>query len=521
MNSVRDPFRVHVRISAIICGCAAFICLASSAQQVQNAQVRPTTRTPDCTTSGCHSDVTGYKFLHAPTAAGACEMCHVPVDPVQHTFKYKHEGAAMCDFCHIGKTDVAGLHVHKPVQDGQCIQCHNPHGSQMRNLINGATTSAMCLTCHDSILKDRQHVHTPIVQGDCLGCHKAHSSVMPNLLVAQGRELCLKCHSDVVKSSTAIALAHPQPSGSLAGNAQLPEALPVFTHDPFKGECTQCHEQHASQAPTLLKQDITGLCTSCHADVATSMSSAIVQHSAMMDDRACLNCHSPHESHTKHLLKDKPVMLCLECHGRNLTRPDGSTVNGVAGEFGMRPAAPPSSGASSGAATGAASAASNSGTAVMLMAHLHGPIAEGGDCGACHTVHGGAHRALLVRPYTQSFYQSFDSNAYALCLGCHKQELATEKTTTTATNFRNGDVNLHYLHITAPGESGRSCRVCHATHAANNPQQVRESSPFGQWNVPINFTATETGGSCGAGCHRARTYDRVSAVTADSQLPSK
>ena len=489
-----------MRISAIICGCAAFICLASSAQQVPNAQVKPTTRTPDCTTSGCHSDVTSFKFLHAPTAAGACEMCHVPVDHAQHTFTYKHEGAAMCDFCHIGKTDAAGLHVHKPVQDGQCIQCHNPHGSTMRNLINGTTTSAMCLTCHDSILKDRQHVHTPIAQGDCLGCHKAHSSVLPGLLVAQGRELCLKCHSEVVKSNTAIAVAHPLPAGSAGSNVPAPETLPVFTHDPFKGECTQCHEQHASQAPTLLKQDIAGLCTSCHADVATSMSSAIVQHSAMMDDRACLNCHSPHESHTQHLLKDKPVMMCLECHGRNLTRPDGSIVNSVAAEFAMKPQAV------------AAPRGKESGSAALLMSHLHGPIAESGDCSACHTVHGGAHRALLVRPYTQSFYQLFDSNAYALCLGCHKQELATEQSTTTATNFRNGDVNLHYLHITAPGESGRSCRVCHATHAATNSKQVRDSSPFGEWNVPISFQASETGGSCGAGCHRARSYDRQTPV---------
>ena len=491
MNTHRDPFRIHVRIGAIVCGCAAFICVASSAQQAVDPQVKPTTRTADCTTSGCHSDVTGFKFLHAPTAAGACEMCHSPVDPAQHTFRYKHEGGAMCDFCHIGKTDAAGLHVHKPVQDGQCIQCHNPHGSQLRNLINGATTSGMCLTCHDAILKDREHVHTPIAQGDCLGCHKAHSSVLSGLLVAQGRDLCLKCHSNVIKSNSTTVLPHPAAPGYTGD---------MFVHEPVKGECTQCHEQHASKVPTLLKQDITGLCTSCHADVATSMSSAIVQHSAMMDDRACLNCHSPHESHTKHLLKDKPVMVCLECHGRNLSRPDGSIVNSVAAELGLKPG------------TAAAPGAKDSAPAAMLMAHLHGPIATTGDCGECHTVHGGAHRALLVRPYTQSFYQAFDSNAYALCLGCHKEELATEKTTTTATNFRNGEVNLHYLHITAPGESGRSCRVCHSTHAANNSKQVRESSPFGQWNVPINFQTTETGGSCGAGCHRARSYDRQAPV---------
>ncbi len=38
---------------------------------------------------------------------------------------------------------------------------------------------------------------------------------------------------------------------------------------------------------------------------------------------------------------------------------------------------------------------------------------------------------------------------------------------------------------------------------------VRETSPYGQWMLPINFLPTETGGSCSPGCHKVATYTRT------------
>jgi predicted CXXCH cytochrome family protein len=174
------------------------------------------------------------------------------------------------------------------------------------------------------------------------------------------------------------------------------------------------------------------------------------------------------------------MRLCLECHSKTITKADGSKIESVA----------------------------------SMMAkgqHLHGPIASG-NCSGCHDVHGGTHRALLVKPYSESFYQPFDTAAYALCFGCHKQALATEPKTSSDTQFRNGEVNLHYVHVVAPGATGRSCRACHATHSAPNERQVRAATEFGQWKIPLNLELSATGGSCGAGCHRARSYDRVNPV---------
>jgi len=36
--------------------------------------------------------------------------------------------------------------------------------------------------------------------------------------------------------------------------------------------------------------------------------------------------------------------------------------------------------------------------------------------------------------------------------------------------------------------------------------------PFGAWRIPIDYTATETGGTCMTGCHRPYRYDRVEPV---------
>lgn len=453
-----------------------------------NPAVRPTERAPNCTTSGCHAKEIGFAFLHAPVAAGACDVCHKTDDEAKHTFKLRHEGQALCSFCHIGKTDTAGLFVHKPVEEGKCSECHSPHGSSQPRLIKTATTSETCLQCHSSLLEGRPHVHSPIAKGDCLGCHKAHTSTLPKLMVEEGKALCLKCHENV---------GHPQvsaptepghgPSVLPAGHADRaadgpPEAEPAgfVVHKPLEGECTQCHEQHASKEPALLKMPVAGLCTSCHEPIAAAIAGASVKHSAVTVDRACLNCHTPHTSTDQNLLKSVATKLCLECHNAPVKRVDGSLVESVSS---MR----------------------------EKGHHLHGPLVEG-LCSGCHDVHGGSHRALLAKEYSSKFYQPFNDQAYALCFSCHKQELATEKTTTSSTGFRNGEQNLHYLHVVAPGDNGRSCRSCHATHSAVNDRQLRESTPFGQWEIPIKFAKSDNGGTCAAGCHQSRTYDRINAV---------
>jgi len=60
-------------------------------------------------------------------------------------------------------------------------------------------------------------------------------------------------------------------------------------------------------------------------------------------------------------------------------------------------------------------------------------------------------------------------------------------------------------------KKGRTCFVCHNSHAANRDHLIRETFPFGpkNWPLPIGWERTENGGKCAAGCHRSYVYDRV------------
>ena len=73
-----------------------------------------------------------------------------------------------------------------------------------------------------------------------------------------------------------------------------------------------------------------------------------------------------------------------------------------------------------------------------------------------------AWRHALRRPFPERFYASFDIASYGLCFECHEEALVTEERTTELTNFRNGDLNLHFRHVNQ--EKGRTCRACHDVH---------------------------------------------------------
>jgi len=61
-------------------------------------------------------------------------------------------------------------------------------------------------------------------------------------------------------------------------------------------------------------------------------------------------------------------------------------------------------------------------------------------------------------------------------LNCHKEALVTTGKTVTITNFRNGEINLHMLHVNQ--NKGRTCRACHDVHASDQEDHIREEFRF-------------------------------------------
>jgi predicted CXXCH cytochrome family protein len=318
----------------------------------------------------------------------------------------------------------------------------------------------MCQQCHAGVTA-AAHVHGPAAT-DCTSCHKAHTATHKGLLMLESRALCISCHQEL---------------GERIAGARHP-------HDPATGDCLQCHSPHASDHPGVLKAAPKDLCLTCHADVGRSAEGAKHPHSAVTDSRACLNCHAPHDSQHVHLLAAEPVETCLQCHARPI-KIEGRTV--------------------------AAVAELASGTM-----HRHGPIREG-HCSGCHEVHGGAGPQLLTHEYPQGFYQKYSEGSYALCFSCHDKSLVSAEKTTSATNFRDGDRNLHHVHVTKG--QGRSCRSCHAVHASASEELIADTVAFGQWKLPINFKSTPEGGSCAPGCHKVEDYDRTATAAPRLSAP--
>lgn len=434
----------------------------ATAQQ-RDPAVPPTIRVQNCTEGGCHAPIIDHKQMHGPTAVGACDVCHSYVSPENHSFKLKNEGTELCAFCHIDKVLPDGPIVHEPFGKGECIKCHNPHGGETRTLMKTKVVGDLCITCHEDVLHG-PFVHKPAGDGQCNDCHRAHSSDEPKLLPMPRQKLCLSCHQDVAeKISTGKDI-----------------------HQPVSEDCLQCHTPHVSEFADNLRMEPRALCVSCHQAEEQQALNAEHKHSAVFEDRACLNCHQPHASPHDKLIVDDGVGACLECHSKPIKVSEDHVVQSVA--------------------------------EVRAPKHfLHGPIKDQ-TCTGCHIPHGAKLPNLLKAPYSDSFYQKFSLEAYALCFTCHKKELALEPETMDATYFRDGTRNLHYVHVTQP-EQGRSCMACHNNHAAKTASLIVDSVPYGQWRIPLNFKKTETGGSCASGCHQVKSYDHGPIPEGEPKVP--
>jgi predicted CXXCH cytochrome family protein len=418
-----------------------------------------------CVTPDCHADVKAYKVLHGPVVTNTCDACHKLTSAKAHTFQPARQKAELCTYCHEFDTGMMPV-VHKPVIAGECLGCHNPHGGTSNSIVRGATSAELCGRCHESVAYGKKFLHHPVETGECDTCHRPHASKYPKLLDAVGTDLCLSCHHDF--------------------EAQM--AKVKFTHEAMEEGCTRCHDAHGSAYPMQVTQSLPDLCLSCHETIKDSTTAAY-KHPAALGDRACLTCHTAHGGNLARLMSDLPVRICMNCHDKEIKMQGGGVVAAVA-------------------------------EVNDLATFKHAPIRDG-QCGGCHSTHGGDRPLLLRRAYPTEFYQRFSAEKYDLCFGCHDEQLAEHEQANGLTNFRNGDRNLHFVHV-SKSDRGRSCRACHSTHATKYDQLIRDWVQCGTWHLPITFQKTPTGGMCETGCHPAFSYDRQNPVAPNATpLPAQ
>ncbi len=381
--------------------------------------------------------------------------------------------------------------MHEPAASGMCSECHSA-GAYPNRFGLDQNERMTCARCHkqvEQIIKSGMFVHGPIKNGDCTSCHDPHGSMQPFLLRTPYNKLCASCHKTA--GFNARSFLHEPVKDGNCGICHDPHASDYesrlvdtganlcitchedmitgmtknFVHEPLlKSGCSVCHDPHEGDNKLRLKAAPDRLCYKCHANKKIEVGQYIHKHDPAARG-LCIECHSPHYSDNKHLLKDRVDSICYGCHKKKSAWKD--------------------------------------------RRYKHGPVAQG-NCTACHNPHGSDNAFILRLAFPHNFYSEYKQNKYDLCFRCHIEGLVTAEKTKTITEFRNGETNLHSLHVMQ--KKGRTCRACHNVHASDQEGRIRDSFPYGAIEMPLEFYKTKTGGFCATGCHKPMTYDRLHAV---------
>ena len=387
-------------------------------------------------------------------------------------------------------------YLHGPLVIGQCTVCHAPLPGPDHKFRTQQDDAVLCGECHNPVNTDK-FLHDPVAEGRCLECHDPHGSAEPSQIrISPIAKLCDDCHDPFTRKYThdpvskgeclSCHTAHGSKEQKLlnvSGRRLCFECHEELTPAAAGGreihlakeDCAGCHYPHDSVYPNLLTGKPLELCFRCHEDLKERLKSEEFKHEAVTDGQACLECHKAHISQLRALLREPSGDLCYTCH-------DDLKASIDAAKF------------------------------------RHQPV-EDNACDSCHLPHSSKYAKLLLAESPTGGYSPYDPARYALCFSCHDEEIAGERYTETFTDFRNGALNLHYLHVNKE-VNGRTCASCHEAHASSHPKLIRDEALYGNWRVQIQFTKTETGGSCSAGCHDERFLQPdASRTSASARIP--
>ena len=352
-------------------------------------------------------------------------------------------------------------HLHEPVATNRCDACHEPkkgatpfQAGVRHEFKRAADKPELCYACHDRLAQDA-YVHQPVKMGVCVLCHDPHGAEHASFLrVDTDRKLCAQCHRVTFEQGDHV---HPPVSD---------------------GVCGACHDPHGSDYKQFLVAAPPELCLDCHDTIEELLDDATVAHDPVTTGSSCLGCHDPHASDVERLLVGESMALCLSCHDKELDSEDGKIRN-MAEHLEANP-------------------------------NHHGPVKDK-NCSACHNPHGGTTYRLLTEAYPAEAYAPYDEDGYALCLGCHDVEMVEEERDEEATEFRNGDLNLHYVHVNRE-KQGTTCGACHDVHASDNAMHIVDPASFNAEGIQMAYKTSPTGGSCVTQCHAIWAYDRIQPV---------
>lgn len=193
-------------------------------------------------------------------------------------------GADFCKTCHqeSGSHASFATGMHSNSATVNCLTCHSIHTPDPKGAhLNVKPTTELCATCHQTqaaTIRQKPFTHRP-VNGvmDCVSCHDPHGRPGRESmkLTRAGEPPCLTCHSE---KRGPFVFEH-QPGLSAASAA----------------DCMQCHEQHGSSNPKMLKRaNVAQLCLECHSRIQSDTLGSqppSFHNLSLPRYRNCTSCH--------------------------------------------------------------------------------------------------------------------------------------------------------------------------------------------------------------------------------------
>lgn len=319
----------------------------------------------------------------------------------------------------------------------------------------------------------------------CLSCHTAFSSKMKDKHIhtplVEGE--CSGCHNPHASDHGMLMMGETDSICYNCHDNVVPEGAASAHQVVAEGQCVTCHDPHSSANPANLVKGGSDLCFDCHKEMGKKIESNKYGHSPVKKD--CLRCHTPHASEKNiRLLKVEEPGLCLECHKVD--------------------------------------------SAGFKKSHMNYPV-EQGRCSSCHDPHGSNSAAILAdyvhEPIKKQMCNqchnepnsadpfAVKKSGFELCQGCH-YEMINESFSKNRLHWplvdKTGCINCHSPHASTqagllrepmkkvcgschedtlarqdrsqtkhqPIEDG-NCTVCHSPHASNNLFLQTEATSIG------------------------------------------
>jgi len=264
----------------------------------------------------------------------------------------------------------------------------------------------------------------------CLNCHVDFSSRLKKRYVHTPVKNgdCTGCHNPHASDHGKMLAASSEKICALCHGTMVSKDARSTHKVVLEGKCTLCHDPHSSDNKNNLLKGGNELCFSCHENMATYVKDLKDPHAPVAED--CLNCHNPHSSEGGNfLLSADPPELCQNCHDLEGKK--------------------------------------------LAAAHMGYPVGKA-SCVACHNPHGSNQRAILYnevhppvakRMCNQCHEDPKSANplatkrtGYELCRGCHNDKV-------------NAILGANNLHWPVVGKNG--CLDCHNPHASTQSKLLK------------------------------------------------